>query len=449
MINPTQKRRHVQTQTQKMSQGAILSCRVLEMGEPELRDFLYDTAMSNPLIELDSVMLSSRSGSKSEASDSWRGSSYPADDYYGKYGKTHMDTDLRHHLRLQLPNRGFDSCEQSVLLYIIECLDDNGFFSDSEISISKRFGVSADRVLELLSVIQSLDPAGVAARSLTECLSLQLKSDYPGETLAAELVSNYMDEISKNQLKRIESRTGRSLDEVLDALELIRSLNPRPCEKFNSDRSNYIRPDVIIKDTESGFVISLDTYGSDIFRIDESYYSSLSSIGTKDVEQYVSEQYKSANTIKQCIESRRKTLLRVSECIFNKQKKFFYGGNQYLLPLTLQDVALELGVHKSTVSRAVKNKYLQCQWGLFELKYFFSNKLTSANGEGDSYNAKSVLLRIIDGEPKSRPYSDQKLCELLAQEGVSISRRTVTKYREAAGIRNTTGRKEFTSDCGA
>ena len=428
-----------------MSQSAILSCRVLEMGDIELGDFLYDTAMSNPLIEMDSVMLSSRTSSKSESTDLWRGSSYPSDDYYGKYGKTHLDTDLRHYLRLQLPKRGFSSSERAAMLYIIECLDDNGFFTDSEYSISRRFGISETRVNSLVSEIQALDPIGVGARSLSECLLIQLKARHPKESFAAELIKNYTDEISKNQLKRIESKTGRTLNEVLHAMEIIRSLNPRPCDEYSADQSNYIRPDVIVTNTDSGFVIRLDTYGADTFHIDESYFSSLSSSGVDEVKLYATEQYRSANTIKQCIESRRKTLLRVSECIFNKQKKFFHGGDKYLLPLTLQDIASELEIHKSTVSRAVRNKYLQCQWGVFELKYFFSNKLTPVSKESDSYNAKTILLRIIDEEPKASPYSDQKLCELLAKAGVDISRRTVAKYREAAGIRNAAGRKEFST----
>lgn len=444
MIKHVQKRSHNQIQTQKMSQSTILSCRVLEMGEQELSDFLRDTAMSNPLIELDSVMLHQRSSAK--AADSRRAGSYPADDYYGKFGKTELDTDLRHHLRLQLPGRGFTSNEHAALLYIIESLDERGYFTESEAILAKRFFITEKRAAELLSVIQSMDPEGVGARTLSECLLLQLKAKYPNESFLSEIVRDCMDEISKNQLKRIESKTGRTLDEVLHAMEIIRTLNPRPCEKYSVHKNNYIRPDVIVRNTDSGYIISLDTYGADAFHIDESYYSALCSSGEDDVRQYVSEQYKSASTIKQCIESRRKTLLRVSECIFTKQKKFFYGGKQYLLPLTLQDVASELEIHKSTVSRAIKNKFLQCQWGVFELKYFFSNKLPSSGIEGDSYNAKSLLLRIIDEEQKCSPYSDQKLCELLAQEGISISRRTVTKYREAAGIKNAAGRKDFASD---
>ena len=303
-------------------------------------------------------------------------------------------------------------------------------------------------VLRFLAESTALEPSGVGARNLQECLLIQLKQKN-ASALSMKITRNYLDELAKNRLSYIAKAEKVSMERLMRALEEIRSCQPKPGSGFaGEDNVQYVVPDVLVERRGEEFIVTTNTTVMPRLTVSHSYVKLLREKADAQTEEYIAEQLKRAEWALQCISRRESTLQQVVEAIVEKQRDFFSEPQGQLVPLRLVDIAEQLDIHESTVSRAVKEKYLQCERGVFPLHTFFSKAMAKAEA-AENVSADSIknrLRAIIDAEEKTKPLSDRELTERLTAEGVQICRRTVAKYREAMGIAGASGRKRYDAE---
>lgn len=444
-------------QTQTLSPQMMQAMEILQMGSQELLEYIEETMQENPVLESDE----SRGGDEDMAllrrKLDWLESTDVQNRWYhqqdaeegrdplDRAGTDPLEESLYYYLKSQVRFERLPRKVGQVLDYLMESLDANGWLDESLDDLCARMGVERETAAEALKVLQSLEPAGVGARDLRECLRLQLLRR--GEIgLALTIVDQYLEAMGRDRYNFISKETGASRTELQAACDLIRSLNPRPGTGFSErEHLQYITPDLVVVNFEDHFEILTNDSYLPTLRV-SSYYNQLyKETGDQQVKDYLNGKLRQARWVMRSVEQRRSTLMRCAQCVVDRQESFFRLGPGHLRPMLLSDVAAELGVHESTVSRAVKDKYIQCAHGLFPLGYFFSRGLGGAGGEEGvtAERAKKLLRELIDGEDKHKPLSDQKLSELMAGRGVELSRRTVAKYREELGLPSTAGRKIF------
>ncbi|HOM99670.1 MAG TPA: RNA polymerase factor sigma-54 [Acidobacteriota bacterium] len=297
---------------------------------------------------------------------------------------------------------------------------------------------------EALSLVQTLDPPGVGARDLQECLLLQLRLAGLENSLAAQLVRDHLPELEKKKYKDIARRLRCSLEEVGEALAVIRRLSPKPGSKYGGDDPQYIRPDVLFQKVGDEYLVILNDDGMPHLRVNRAYRRMLLKGNNlpKEAVSYVRERFRSALELLRSIDQRQQTIYRVCRVIVERQREFLDQGWMYLRPLLIKDVAHELEVHPSTISRVVSNKYAHTPQGVIELRRFFTLGVENADGETvSSVYIKEKIKQIVDLEDRKHPLSDQKIAALLSQQGIQITRRTVAKYRDQIGIAGSRERK--------
>ena len=316
--------------------------------------------------------------------------------------------------------------------YIIWNLNEDGYLCCDVDMIARNLGVSEEEVEKILKVIQTFEPAGIAARDLRECLLIQLRERH-GSPEAIAILENYFDDFKNKRFEKIAQKMNLSLKKVKQAMEEIASLNPKPGEGYISQEQNYIIPDVIVERVNGDFVVTLNESRVPHLRINQTYRHLLMDRKNtpKEVKEYIRKRLESARWLINSIHQRRITILRVMNAIVNRQREFFEKGIGHLKPMILKDIAEDVGMDISTISRVTNGKYVQTDFGVFELKYFFSEKMKTVDGEEISNrHIKDRIREIIENEDPRRPYNDQQIVELLKKEGVRIARRTVAKYRE-------------------
>jgi RNA polymerase sigma-54 factor len=339
-------------------------------------------------------------------------------------------------------------CEDEVLIgiaeYIIDELDDRGFVKDSLEEIADALRVDVELVEQALAVVQALDPPGIAARTIAECLLLQLRRKGLGDSLAARVVETSLDDFMSRKFDAIRRRLSISADDLRDAKDEIARLDPKPRTDPTAGDPGYITPDLVIDEVDGEFVVYLNDQDVPRVRINPTYRRILASDAASDEREFISKKLKAARWIVQSIENRRRTMVRVTESIVRAQRGFFDKGVSALKPLTLQQIADDVSMHESTVSRVTRGKYVQTPRGTFELKYFFSSGIRTRDGdEVSSKSVRDAMREIISKENKRKPLSDQKVAEELRRMGFRISRRAVAKYREQMGILRAGLRKEI------
>jgi RNA polymerase sigma-54 factor len=328
---------------------------------------------------------------------------------------------------------------------VVGSLDDDGFFCVSLEEIAAIAGVSRRTAQRGLEAVQQLDPPGVGARSLAEALQIQL--DYLGivEPLLLKIVENHLDDVAANHYRKIARALRVDEDEVRRLVEILRQLNPRPAGAFSPGPSpGYIVPDVTIRRFGDDWVIIPNSDAVPTLRVSTRYRSMLREGSSADQEtvRYLKDKIRSAEMFIRNVDRRKGTVSRIAEIILGVQAEFFADGKGPLRPLRLEDVAVEIGVHLSTVSRGVTGKYMATPYGLFELKHFFSGGYRTASGlDIAATTVKDRLREILESEESLHPHSDQKLADLLSEEGIPVARRTVAKYREEMGIEPSWARK--------
>ena len=340
-----------------------------------------------------------------------------------------------------------DPLEQRIGEYLIGSLNERGYLTCSLQEAANTFTVELAVVERVLALIQKMEPVGIGARDLQEALLIQLRQKGMQHSLTAEIVRDHFDALKQRKYTDIAKKLRVSVEEIQEHANVIKDLDPKPGFELVKEDVRYITPDLIVERVGDDYVVFLNDRNLPRLRVSNAYKRELdrgSTNGSKETRDFILGRLSSARWLIQTIEQRRKTMVKVMECIVDEQREFFEKGPAHLRPLTLQQVASRIGMHESTVSRVTTNKYVQTPRGVFELKYFFSSSLDTEDGDEVSAKAaKSRILEIIGKEDARRPLSDQKIADILKKDGLIIARRTVAKYREQLKILPARLRKQY------
>lgn len=412
---------------------------LLQLSTYELMQFIHKQAEENPFIELvereeftpDYRNRSPRMGE----SDSQDPIDFTADN-----SKTFHDYLLEQTIDFELNEE-----ENNIIKYLILNIDGHGYLTVSDEEVCKHFNVDNEVLRKAKEVIHQLEPAGIGAGNLSECLLIQAQRYYPDNELLCTLIQDYLQQLADKQWDKISKELNISLAAVKEIFDTIQTFDPKPAAGLSDTRIEYVRPDIFIEknDKKNTFTVSLNDYYLPEIRYNHQYSNQL--MQSKELSQYVDQHFKKYEWLQNSIEQRRSTILKIMEVIINRQNDFLNDGlPSSLKPLTLKEVADEIEMHESTVSRATANKIVETPTGTFELRYLFSRKLSTKSGNDASQTkVKSILQKLIDNEDKYKPLSDQKIADQLKVEGIVISRRTVAKYRDELNIPSSSRRKEI------
>jgi RNA polymerase sigma-54 factor len=357
---------------------------------------------------------------------------------------TSMTASLSDHLLWQLSMQTDDALMREIGEAIIGNLDDDGYLVATVDDLVNMGSWPLAEVERALRLVQGFDPVGVAARDLQESLLLQLRHAGLAGSPAERIVADHMRLLQNHQVPELAKKLALSIDELKPHIELIRHLDPKPGSRYNPSQSQYVIPDVYIVKVEDQYVAVLNEEGLPQLRISPVYRRLLDkgSGNSDETRAYVKDKFRSALWLIKSVEQRQKTIHKVASSIVNFQKDFLDHGIEYLRPLVLRDVATDIGMHESTVSRVVTNKYMHTPQGVFEMKYFFHSGIASSYGEAvSSVTIKQRIRKIIDQEDARKPLSDSKIVSMLQREGLDLARRTIAKYREELKIPTSNQRK--------
>ncbi len=358
------------------------------------------------------------------------------------------ETSLAEHLLWQLSLTVHDELEKQIGTYLIGNIDDDGYLQCQTEEVAMVFGGEEEQISVVLEVIQSFDPPGVGARDLQESLLIQLHHLELDDSLAWKIVQQYLSQLDERYFQKIAKSFGATITEVIAAVGLIRTLDPKPGSRFNSPRVEYIVPDVVVVKVDDDYQVILNEDGMPSLRINALYQNVLRQNDgmQSDTREYLEEKFRSAIWLMKSVEQRRQTLLRVTKSLCKFQREFLDKGLAYLKPLVLKDVADDIGMHESTVSRVTTNKYVYTPQGVFELKFFFHSGLESLDGDAmSSVSVKDIIRKAVVAEDARKPLTDQQLMMILEAKGVKIARRTIAKYRQELHIAPASRRKRLFS----
>ncbi len=449
-----------QSQKQILSQKMLQSVEILQMNAQELTDFIKELSLENPVVDIEEAALEDKTkerikklewlaGLDEQNRTYYQYDKDDSEDYLNNIGGDDRET-LADALLFQLMTKDYSDTQMAVFEYIANSLDSSGYFTEGLEELVRRFDLSLEQAEECLQIMKGLEPAGVCADSLQECLAIQMEALGADYEVEQQIIAHCMEQLGKNQLPAIAKQLAVSLEEVKAAVARIKKLNPRPAQGFErGGMMRYTVPDVTVVKFQNRFEILQNNYTYPSVRVNREYLQMLKSGCDPEVKEYLTEKLNQVEQVQEAIERRSSTLLNLARCLVEEQAEFFLGGPRFLKPFLMQEAAERLSVHESTISRTVKGKYLQCSWGIYPLNYFFErgmHRFGAPNDEEETQASGTVKQRmreLIAQEDKQNPYSDQQLSELLEQEGVSISRRTVMKYREAMEIANSRGRRQY------
>ncbi|MDR9467344.1 RNA polymerase factor sigma-54 [Marinospirillum sp.] len=378
------------------------------------------------------------------------------DNFQDNYERDTASTSLIDHLLWQLNLSLHNERDRIIGETLIDSINPEGYLSedpqvicDSLQSQDEEFSdLTCEEVLALLKLIQRFDPPGVGARDLRECLLLQLEQlpeDTPYLPQARRLVDQYLEILAGRDYRFLMRRLKlKHEDELHEIITLIQQLNPRPGSSIESETSSYVIPDLLVTRTQQGWRVELNPETLPKLRVQPQYADLIRRADSSDTNQYLKDHFREAQWLIKSLQSRSETLLKVGSKIVEVQQDFLEKGEEFMKPMVLADIATAIEMHESTVSRATTQKYIHTPRGLFELKYFFSSHVSTAEGgEASSTAIRAMLKKLISNEPPKKPLSDSKLADLLADSGIQIARRTVAKYREALGIPPSSERKRL------
>ncbi|AFM43418.1 RNA polymerase, sigma 54 subunit, RpoN/SigL [Desulfosporosinus acidiphilus SJ4] len=456
-------------QTQKLIMTPELrqAITILQLSALELSTYVEEQLLENPLLETQEETLDAKGDSENNSAeehpieDKWEVDWH---DYFHDQEENHIRQErvtpdekqrfdpfvaaaptLQEYLLEQLHVQKI-SASLAVAEYIVGNLDDNGGLTLTLEDIARETQVTLEVAEKALAAVQALDPLGVGARSLEECLRLQLPLIPNCPTELPELLK-HLEDLAAGRLQKIAHTMKLSITRVQELADLLRKLDPKPGVRFSGPGDvRYIVPDVVIEEVGGEFIILVNDVTVPRLGINKTYREALSHEGETDTRKFVEQKLNAAAWLIRSIEQRRLTLYKVANAIVKWQTDFLRHGIQYLKPLTLRDIAEEIGVHESTVSRATSHKYVQTPRGIYEFKFFFANGMGRGHNNDSNITTEKIKLalrEIISAENPKSPYSDQKLADLLKAKDMEISRRTVAKYRDELGIPTTTVRKRY------
>ncbi len=473
----------------KLSQKLIMTpslqqaIKLLQLSKLELQEVLNQELLENPLLEESAdeakqeeaeVEAQEKTQTEEEAKaaepapekekDSFDEIDYDAyfQDYieYGynpRMGEDHEDfpientltrpPNLTDHLAWQLGMSDASPAVKDIGAFIIGNIDEDGYLRATSEEIATAGPYDPAGVEKAIAVIQSFDPIGVGARDLRECLLLQLQFLEVDNSMVESIVRDHWDMFMQRHFVQIAKALGIDMKTLEGVVEIIKHLDPKPGRKYSNERAIYVEPDVYIQKVGDDYVIVLNEDGMPKLRINGSYRSMLNSMDSKsdgETVNYIKDKIRSAVWLIKSLDQRQRTIYKVAESIVKHQREFLEKGIDYLRPLVLRDVADDIQMHESTVSRVVSNKYMHTPRGLFLMKYFFHSGIDSDTGEDiSSLTVKKKIQGFIDGEDPRKPLSDSKIMKILNDEGINIARRTVAKYRDELNIPSSTDRKQI------
>ncbi|MES1954573.1 RNA polymerase factor sigma-54 [Salinisphaera hydrothermalis] len=463
-------------QTLTMTPALQQAIRMLQLSTLDLKTEIQDALESNVMLEADdghdeidsNEAAEARKREREQASgkdseipenlpvdadwnDIYAGSAAPAspaptadDEDYWDYRQANLSStpDLHAHLTWQADMHSFTADQRAIAAVIIDAIDNNGLLLDWDdvgARIADEFEIAPERVEAVLLAIQDFDPPGVAGRSLAECLAIQLRglpADAPGRDLALTLVRREsLEQLATPNRDALARRLSVSRDDLEVAVALIQTLQPHPGEAFTQHESDYVIPEVFVTRSAEGWHVALNADIAPKLRINSQYLALIKRADKSADQTTLKSHLQEARFFLNSLKSRNDTLLEVAHCIVEAQRAFLEYGEEAMKPLVLRDVAEQLDIHESTVSRATANKYMQTPRGIFELKYFFSSHVSTTDGGSASATAiQAMIKRMVASEAPNKPLSDSKLAEALLDNGIRVARRTVAKYREALSI---------------
>jgi RNA polymerase sigma-54 factor len=372
----------------------------------------------------------------------WNGEGRPVQDFADESGQT-----LREHLLWQLEMEHFTPREIVIGEAIIDSISDDGYLSEDleEIAagLDKQSGFSRDEVHATLEKVQGLDPVGVGARSVSECIILQLRqldTATPGLTLAIEVAESHLDLVASRDYGELRRSLRTSEEDLHNAIALVKSCNPKPGLAVSPAATQYVIPDVFVRKIDNHWQVEISSTGIPRLSVNQQYARLLRGSGDHAV---LRTQLQEARWLIRSLEIRNETLMKVASCIVARQTEFLEHGDEAMRPMVLRDVAEEIGMHESTISRVTTNKYMHTPRGVFEFKYFFSSHLSSVDGEDQSSTSvRAKIRKLIGAENPAKPLSDSKIADVLAEVGITVARRTVAKYRESMNIASSSERRQ-------
>jgi RNA polymerase sigma-54 factor len=422
--------------TQELSQAIAL----LQYSAHELTAFLEDKALENPLLQVEN------------------GNIKPMNPLIDRNRRKHQKAEkdwidqiadkpfsLEDYLLSQLKITNLSVEQLSVIRHLIQNLDENGYLIGDLSEIAKNLRVMEDSVEECLAIIQTLEPAGIGARNLQECLLMQIYYLNPDNELAQKIIGDHFIPFAEKKWKKIAKELKVTLKDIQDVYDQIQTLNPKPGAILGKEATTYIIPDAIVEQSSEGLTVRMSDESLPRISLNEQYYHKFKD-QDQQVSRFLQDKLQDYQWIQKSIEQRKETLTRVVAKIIEKQAAFFQKGSQYLVPMTMKEVAGELDIHESTVSRAVREKYVQTPIGTFALKTFFTSTIQTVSDDENtsSTQVKKKIATLIEKENKQKPLSDQEIVEhLKIEEGMVVSRRTIAKYRDQLGIPSSSKRKRF------
>lgn len=353
-------------------------------------------------------------------------------------------TSLAEHLVWQLRNSKLPDMEQNVAMLIIGNLDLDGYLKEPPLSeIAEEAGCPLELAEKVLAKIQAFDPIGVAARSLSECLLIQARHLGADDEILVKMITEHLGNLEKKNYQAIARDLKEPIEEIYEAAKVIMQLDPRPGREYTTEEPHYITPDVYIHKVGDKFFVVPNDDGLPKLKISSFYRTALN--GSPNAREYIQDKLRSAQWLIRSIQQRQRTIVKVTESIIKFQREFFEKGIAHLKPLILREVAEDINMHESTISRVTTNKYVHTPQGIFELKFFFNSgiRLTNDDDKLASEAVKTKIKQLIATEDPKHPFSDQKIVELLRDQTIDIARRTVAKYREQLGILSSSKRKQL------
>jgi RNA polymerase sigma-54 factor len=448
--------------------------KLLPMSTLELKDLLNNEMVENPMLEEQPLeeqqAAETQTTEEKPAEDkpeTQRGDNWDDADYQYFFGEYLDDgyrprtpsevkelppientlsstSSLSDHLSWQLSLQTDDPLTREIGEAVIGNLDDDGYLVASIDEMAAMGPWAVEDVERVLKMVQGFDPIGVAARDLQESLLLQLRHLGLENTPAEKIVTEHLRALQNHQIPEISRKLGLSIDDLKEHIEVIRHLDPKPGSRFNPSQSQYVTPDVYVEKIDDEYVVWLNEDGLPQMRISPTYRRLLDK-GTEHGEEtraYVRDKFNAARWLIKSVQQRQNTIYKVARSIVNFQREFLDHGIEHLRPLVLRDVANDIGMHESTVSRVVTNKYMHTPQGVFEMKFFFHSGISSSYGESvSSVTIKQRIKKIIESEDQRKPLSDSKIVSILQREGLVLARRTIAKYREELKIPTSNQRK--------
>lgn len=446
-----------QSQDLVLSQKMIQSMEILQMSTTELAEYLEKASQENPVIDLDEQDTSRDFDRREDIQRKleWLESTDRQNKVYYQNDREEIDhmqsahdikdngETLQDYLESQILLKKMDPVDEKIVHYIIDTLDSKGYFTDSVRDAAEFLHVSEEQFLNGLKLVQTLDPAGIGARNLQECLLLQLKHRNEESSLTADIIRNHLDDVARHHVQILAKKLRVSPSEIEDSIQILLKLNPKPGNAYNNrENLNYISPDAVVVNTEIGFEILINEYQYPRFHINPYYRNMEKTTSDREAKKYLHQKIQEANQITDAVTMRTSTLSKVMHILVEKQFDFFMHGPGHKSPMTLADIANAADLHPSTISRTLRSKYLQCTWGVYPLSYFLTASVTGSNEDAITPDTlKAKIKTIIDAEDKTHPLSDEAIRVKLAEQDISLARRTVNKYRKELNIPDRSGRR--------